>query len=129
MENQDLLVLVQYVEKRKLKDTKDTYTIIVKVYVMEDLEKEFVDYIEQLAREAMENAELELLKMKETKEVLDLPPRKENWSAQENAEENMEERMTKLYSYLQKVSILTKGLEVFRNGMIYNAMKSSKKVK
>ena len=30
MENQDLLKPVQYVEKRKLKDTKDTYTMIVK---------------------------------------------------------------------------------------------------
>ena len=96
---------------------------------MEDLEKEFVDYMEKLAREAMEGAELELLKMKETKEVLDLPPRKENWDAQENAEGNMGEHMTKLLSYLQEVSILTKGLEVFKNGLIYNAMKSSNKVK
>lgn len=96
---------------------------------MEDLEKEFVDYMEKLARQAMENAELELLKMKETKEVLDLPPRKENWDAQENAEGNMGEHMTKLLSYLQEVSILTKGLEVFKNGLIYNAMKSSNKVK
>jgi len=30
MENQDLLVLVKYVEKKELQDTKDTYTIIVK---------------------------------------------------------------------------------------------------
>lgn len=96
---------------------------------MEDLEKEFIDFIEQLARECMENAELELLKMKETKEVLDLPPRKENWGAQENAENSMGEHMNKLLSYLQEVSILTKGLEVFRNGLIYNAMKSSNKVK
>ena len=96
---------------------------------MEDLEKEFIDFIEQLARECMENAELELLKMKETKELLDLPPRKENWGAQENAENSMGEHMTKLLSYLQEVSILTKGLEVFKNGLIYNAMKNSNKVK
>lgn len=31
MENQDLLVLAKYVEKRELQDTKDTYTIIVKI--------------------------------------------------------------------------------------------------
>jgi len=31
MVNSYLPVLVQYVEKRKLQDTKDTYTIIVKV--------------------------------------------------------------------------------------------------
>lgn len=30
MVNQDLLVLAQYVEKRELRDTKDTYTMIVK---------------------------------------------------------------------------------------------------
>ncbi len=30
MENQDLLKPVKYVEKRKLKDTKDTYTMILK---------------------------------------------------------------------------------------------------
>ena len=96
---------------------------------MEDLEQEFIDYIEHLAREAMECAELELSKMKETKEILDLPPRKENWSAQENAESSLGEHMTKVFSHLQEVAILTKGLEVFRNGLIYNAMKSSKKVK
>jgi len=96
---------------------------------MEDLETEFIDYIEQLAKEAMENAELELLKMKETKEVLDLPPRKENWSAQENAEYSMGEHMNKLFTHLQEVAVLTKGLEIFRNGLIYNAMKSSNKVK
>ena len=95
---------------------------------MEDLEQEFINFIEQLARESMESAELELSKMKETKEILDLPPRKENWSAQENAENSMGEHMTKVFSYLQEVAILTKGLEVFKNGLIYNAMKSSKKV-
>jgi len=96
---------------------------------MDDLETAFIDYMEKLAREAMENAELELLKMKETKEVLDLPPRKENWDAQENAEGNMGEHMTKLLSCLQEVSILTKGLEVFKDGLIYKSMKSSNKVK
>ncbi len=96
---------------------------------MEDLEQDFIDYIEQLARQAMESAELELSKMKETKEILDLPPRKENWSAQENAENSLGEHMTKVFYYLQEVAVLTKGLEVFKNGLIYNAMKSSKKVK
>ena len=96
---------------------------------MEDLEKEFVDFIEQLARESMESAELELSKMKETKDILDLPPRKENWSAQENAENSMGEHMTKVFNHLQEVAILTKGLEVFRHVLIYNSMKSSKKVK
>ncbi len=32
MENLYLLVLAQYVEKRELQDTKDTYTIIVKLF-------------------------------------------------------------------------------------------------
>lgn len=96
---------------------------------MEDLEKEFIDFIEKLARESMESAELELSKMKETKEILDLPPRKENWSAQENAEHGLEEHMTKVFSHLQEVAILTKGLEVFKNGLIYNAIKGSDKVK
>ncbi len=95
----------------------------------EDLEKEFVDYIEHLARECMENAELELLKMKETKEVLDLPPRKENWGAQEKAEDSMGEHLTKLYSYLQKVSILTKGLEVFKDGLICGKLKHTDIIK
>ncbi len=96
---------------------------------MEDLEKEFIDFIEQLARQSMENAELELSKMKETKDILDLPKRKENWSAQENAENSLGEHMTKVFYHLQEVAILTKGLEVFKNGLVYNAMKSSKKVK
>jgi len=32
MENQDLLALAQYVEKKELKDTKDTYTIMMKLF-------------------------------------------------------------------------------------------------
>ncbi len=96
---------------------------------MEDLEEEFVDFIEKLARECMEIAELELSKMKETKDILDLPPRRENWSAQENAENNMGKHLNKVFSSLQEVAVLTKGLEVFRNGLIYNAMKNSNKVK
>lgn len=95
----------------------------------EDLEKEFVDYIEHLAREAMTKAEFELLKMKETKEVLDLPPRKENWSAQEKAEDTIGEHLEKVFSYLDEVAVLTKGLEVFKDGLIYQGMKDTKMIK
>ncbi len=97
--------------------------------VYEDLEDKFITYIKNLAHEAMDKAELELMKMKETKEVLDLPSRKENWNVQEGAEEGIETHMSKIFSYLKEVAILTKGLETFKNGMIYNAMKDSKKVK
>ena len=95
----------------------------------EDLEKDFVHYIEHLAREAMKKAEMELMKLKECQEMLELPPRRENWSAQENAEDNMEEYMVKVFSYLQEVAILTKGLEVFKDGLIYEAMKDTKILK
>ena len=95
----------------------------------EDLEKEFVDYIEHLAREAMIKAEFELTKLKECRDILELPPRKENWSAQENADDNMAEHMTKIFSYLQEVAILTKGLEVFKYGLIYEKMKDTKMIK
>jgi len=97
--------------------------------VYEDLDDEFIKYVKSLAHEAMDKAELELMKMKEAKEVLDLPSRKENWDIQENAEGGIETHMSKIFSYLREVAILTKGLETFKNGMIYNAMKDSKKVK
>ncbi len=96
---------------------------------MEKLEKEFLDYIEHLAREAMIKAEFELMKMKECKDILELPPRKENWGAQENAEDNMGEHMTKIFSYLQEVAMLTKGLEVFKDGLIYQGMKDTNMIK
>jgi len=95
----------------------------------EDLEREFVDYIEHLARQAMKKAELELMKMKECKDILELPPRKENWGAQENAEDNMGEYMNKIFSYLQEVAMLTKGLEVFKDGLLYGGMKDTKMIK
>lgn len=97
--------------------------------IHEELEDEFISYIRNLANQAMKKAELELMKMKETKEVLELPPRKENWDIQENAEGDIEEHMVKVFLYLKEVAVLTKGLETFRNGLIYNAMKASKKVK
>jgi len=97
--------------------------------VYKELEDEFIDCIQDLANQAMKKAELELMKMKEIKEVLELPPRKENWSAQENAENDIEEHMVKVFTHLKEVSVLTRGLEIFKNGLIYNSMKSSKKVK
>ncbi len=97
--------------------------------VYENLEDEFIECIKKLAHKAMDNAELELMKMKETKEVLELPSRKENWDIQENRKEGIEKGMSKIFSYLKEVAILTKGLETFKSGMIYNSMKDSKKVK
>lgn len=94
-----------------------------------DLEKEFIDYIEHLAREAMSKAELELSKMKETKDILDLPSRKENWDAQDNAEDDLGEHMTKVFSYLEEVAILTKGLEIFKYGLLYSKLKNTDMLK
>ena len=95
----------------------------------EELEDEFVKYIKNLANQAMKKAELELMKMKETKEVLDLPSRKENWDIQENAENDIEERMGKVFSYLEEVAVLTKGLEVFKDGLIYGKLKVTNIIK
>ena len=96
---------------------------------IEDAEREFVDYIEHLAKEAMRRAELELIKIKECGDVLDLPPRKENWSAQESAEDDMLEHMNKVFSYLKEVGILTRGLQVFKDGLLYEALKNTDKLK
>lgn len=95
----------------------------------EDLEKEFVDYIEHSAREAMMKAEFELDKLKECKSMLDLPSRKENWGAQEKAEDGMVEHLAKVFSYLEEVAILTKGLEVFKDGLIYGKLKHTDMIK
>ncbi len=94
-----------------------------------DLEKEFVDYIEHLAREAMSKAEFELTKLKECQDLLELPARKENWGAQEKAEDSMEEHMTKVFSYLEEVAVLTKGLEIFKDGLLYGKLKNTDMLK
>jgi len=96
---------------------------------IENAEREFVDYIEHLAKEAMRGAELELMKVKECGDILDLPPRKENWSAQESAEDDMLEHMKRVFSYLKEAGILTRGLEVFKDGLLYDALKSTDKLK
>ncbi len=95
----------------------------------DDPEMAFIDIIEHLAKQCVSNAESELKKTKEFKDMLELPSRKENWDIQENAELKLDEHFKKAMSYLQELVILTKGLETFRNGMIYNTMKGSNRVK
>ncbi len=96
---------------------------------IEEAEREFVDYIEHLAKEAMRRAELELIKIKECGDVLDLPSRKENWDAQESADGDILEHMNKVISYLKEAGILTRGLEVFKDGLLYDALKNTDKLK
>lgn len=93
------------------------------------LEEEFVDYIEHLNHQAVSNAEIEINKAKECRNMLELPARKENWDIKENAENDMTDHLKKAMIHLREVVILSTGLEVFKNGLIYNTMKSSKKVK
>jgi hypothetical protein len=95
----------------------------------EDLEDEFIDYIEHLAEQAVSNTEMELKKARECKDVLELPARKENWDIQENAEQDLDEHLKKVMLYLREVAILSQGLETFKNGLIYKRMKLSNKVK
>ena len=97
--------------------------------VYDELDKEFIDYIEHLAKRAISNAEMELHKIRECKELLELPQRKENWEAMETADTEAGEHMKKAMSHLREVVILTRGLETFKNGMIYNRMRDSNKVK
>jgi len=97
--------------------------------VYDDLDQEFIEYIKHLARQALSNAEMELNKARECKDMLELPQRKENWEAMETADIEVEAHMKKAMSHLKEVVTLTRGIETFKNGMIYNAMKASKKVK
>lgn len=97
--------------------------------VYDDLEKEFGDYIEHLARQTIEKLEAELMKAKECKDLLELPHRKENWEAMETADVEVEEHIKRAMAHLQEIIMLTKGLETFKNGMIYNKMRDSNKVK
>ena len=97
--------------------------------VYDDFEKEFGDYIEHLARQVIEKLEVELMKAKECKDLLELPQRKENWEAMETAEVEVEEHIKRAMSHLQEIVMLTRGLETFKNGMIYNKMRDSNKVK
>lgn len=97
--------------------------------VYDDFEKEFADYIEHLARQAIDKLEAELMKAKECKDLLDLPQRKENWEAMEVADVEVDEHIKRAMSHLQEIVMLTRGLETFKNGMIYNKMRDSNKVK
>ncbi len=97
--------------------------------VYDDLEKEFGDYIEHVARQTIDKIESELMKAKECKDLLDLPRRKENWEAMETADTEIEEHIKRAMSHIKEVVMLTRGLETFRNGMIYNKMRDSNKVK
>lgn len=96
---------------------------------MDDLEMAFIDVIERLAKQCVSNAESELKKTREFKDMMELPSRKENWDIQENAELELDEHFKKAMSYIKELIILTEGLKTFKNGMIYNTMKNSNKVK
>ena len=97
--------------------------------VYDDLDQEFIDYIEHLAQQAISNAEMELNKAKECKDLLELPRRKENWEAMETADTEINEHMKKAMSHLKELVTLTRGVETLKNGMIYNRMRDSNKVK
>lgn len=90
---------------------------------------EFLEYLERIAREAIGKAEIELAKAKECKDLLELPQRKENWSAMENADEEIDEHMKRVMVHLKEVVMLTRGLEIFKDGLIYQEMKNSKFIK
>ena len=92
--------------------------------VYDDLNKEFEKYIENLAREFVAKAGVEISKAKDSKDLLELPPKKENWDAIENAEEDVEEHFKKAMALLSKVVVLTRGLEVYRYGLISHAYTS-----
>ena len=94
-----------------------------------DLEEEFIDYIEHLAHQAVANTEMELRKARECKNMLELPSRKENWDIQENAERDLDEHFKRAMSYIREVVVLSQGMDTYKNGLIYKAMKASKKVK
>jgi uncharacterized protein len=95
----------------------------------EDLEEEFIDYIEHLAHQAVSNTEMELRKARECKNMLELPSRKENWDIQENAEREFDEHFKRAMSYLREVVVLSQGMDTYKNGLIYKKMKLSNKVK
>lgn len=97
--------------------------------VFDDFEQEFIDYIEHLTKEAIGKADIELTKARESKELLNLPQRKENWDALENASEESDEHIKRALSHIRESMILTKGLEIFRDGLIYKEMKNSRFIK
>ena len=94
-----------------------------------DFEQEFMDYIEHLVKEAMGKADIELTKARECKDLLELPKRKENWDALEKASDETDEHIKRALSHIRETMILTKGLEVFRDGLIYKEMKNSRFIK
>lgn len=93
------------------------------------LDIDFLSYLEHIAKVAIGKAEIELEKAKECKDLLELPQRKENWTAMENADEEIEEHMERAMSHLKEVVMLTRGLEVFKDGLVYEEMKNSKFIK
>jgi len=91
--------------------------------MLTDLNAKFMNMIEEIIREKYQHAEAELEKAKHHKELLELPPKKENWSAQENAEEKMMEHIKKTLQIMAEVDILMDGLLVFQDGLTYRRLR------
>src|SRR3972149_4206282 len=90
---------------------------------------QFVNVIEKIVKETMQRAEAELSKAKDYKEILDLPSKKENWEAQDGAEKKMMEHLKKVLVLMGEMSILTEGLNVFKDGLFYRELKEKGVVK
>jgi len=89
----------------------------------------FVNVIEKIVKETMQRAEAELSKAKDYKEILDLPSKKENWEAQDGAEKKMMEHLKKVLVLMGEMSILTEGVNVFKDGLRYRELKEKGVVK
>lgn len=91
-----------------------------------DMDLKFVKLMESIVRERTQHAEMELAKAKHHNEIMGLPPKKENWEAQDNAETKMMEHLTNVLTIMQENEVILHGIGVFQDGLIYRELKKVK---
>lgn len=90
--------------------------------MLTDIHFKFTNIMEKIIREKFQQAESELEKAKYYKEMLELPPKKENWNIQDNAEEKMMVHIKKTLEIMSEVDTLMEGLHIFQDGLIYRLL-------
>lgn len=93
--------------------------------MLTDINIKFTNMIEKIVKDMFQRAEAELKKAVYYKEMLELPPKKENWSIQENADDKMMEHTKNALALMAEVDVLMDGLRVFQDGLIYRLMKET----
>ncbi len=76
--------------------------------------KNFVELINELAKQKLERIEFLLRSAKAWTEVSDLPNIRENWDKKDKGEDKAMEIIDELMERIEEVAIITQGLDIYR---------------